>query len=257
MSSAPESSGYVYILLNPAFTHFVKIGKTTKEPHLRARELSTGTGVPAPYQVAWEVKVTDCHAAERKVHDELDRFRARENREFFSLPLRDAIALVAKLTAPFAFDPAMETLSTTLPPAKSSAEVAASPAKDESTNLRSVRMEGPRRNPSSEGIELPWDAVSVDVLAGEAPDEIRGSVAHVLDLVRQVGVEPTARQRGDGAWVFVPPAKANAGTGRNLLTLWVTKNRVRIRIMPAPDETFAPSRVAEYVGRMKSLLNTG
>jgi hypothetical protein len=44
--------GYVYILINPAFAGFVKIGKTTKDSEVRAREVSAGSGVPAPYAIA-------------------------------------------------------------------------------------------------------------------------------------------------------------------------------------------------------------
>ena len=60
--------GYIYILINPAFAGFVKIGKTSKDPAVRARELSAGTGVPAPYAVAWDLLVSDCDHVERLIH---------------------------------------------------------------------------------------------------------------------------------------------------------------------------------------------
>lgn len=94
---APEN-GYVYILVNPTFANYVKIGKTTKDPEMRAREISSGTGVPAPYSVAWDVLVHDCHEAERAIHRELAQYRARNDREFFALPLKQAIAAVQRLT---------------------------------------------------------------------------------------------------------------------------------------------------------------
>ncbi len=43
------NEGYVYILVNPTFTGYAKIGKTTKDPAIRTKELSSSTGVPAPY----------------------------------------------------------------------------------------------------------------------------------------------------------------------------------------------------------------
>jgi hypothetical protein len=46
------SVGYVYILLNVTHMELLKIGKSTKHPDLRARELS-GTGVIHPYMVAY------------------------------------------------------------------------------------------------------------------------------------------------------------------------------------------------------------
>jgi len=93
--------GYVYILVNPVFTGFVKIGKTTKDPHARAREISQGTGVPAPYQVVWDALVNDYDNVERLIHEELAHYRTRNDREFFSLSPKQAIALVTRVVAPY------------------------------------------------------------------------------------------------------------------------------------------------------------
>lgn len=95
------NKGYVYILINPAFAGFVKIGKTTKNPEVRAREVSSGTGVPAPYAVAWDVLVDDCDQVERVIHQQLAPARARKDREFFALPLKRAIAVASSIAAPF------------------------------------------------------------------------------------------------------------------------------------------------------------
>jgi len=96
-----SNKGYVYILLNPAFPGFVKVGKTTKDPETRAREVSVGSGVPAPYAVAWDALVSDCHAVERILHQELAHTRARADREFFAVPLKKAIAIASRIAAPF------------------------------------------------------------------------------------------------------------------------------------------------------------
>lgn len=96
--------GFIYILVNPAFPNYVKIGRTTKDPEIRARELSSGTGVPAPYGVAWDVTVNDCHKVERLIHNELAYARARNDREFFTIPLRKAISVVSEIVAPFECD---------------------------------------------------------------------------------------------------------------------------------------------------------
>ena len=94
--------GYVYILINPAFADFVKIGKTTKDPEVRAREVSAGSGVPAPYAVAWDALVGDCDHVERMIHQQLAPARSRKDREFFALPLKRAIAVASGIAAPFA-----------------------------------------------------------------------------------------------------------------------------------------------------------
>jgi hypothetical protein len=46
--------GFVYVLINPSLPSYVKIGKTTKDPSIRAAELSSATGVPTPFYVAYE-----------------------------------------------------------------------------------------------------------------------------------------------------------------------------------------------------------
>jgi hypothetical protein len=48
------ASGYVYILVNHSMVGLLKIGRTVRDSRARARELST-TGVPTPFQVAFEV----------------------------------------------------------------------------------------------------------------------------------------------------------------------------------------------------------
>ncbi|MBJ6802772.1 DUF6157 family protein [Geomonas propionica] len=93
--------GYVYILVNPAFTGFVKIGKTINDPEDRARQLSVGSGVPAPYAVAWDALVNDCDYVERLIHQQLTEFRSRKDREFFATPLKTAIAVASTIAAPF------------------------------------------------------------------------------------------------------------------------------------------------------------
>jgi hypothetical protein len=95
-----EYHGYVYILINPAFPEFLKIGRTVLEPHVRARQRSAGTGIPAPYEVAWAVRVQDCALVERHAHAKLDATRVRSNREFFRLPLDQAIAVVSEIALP-------------------------------------------------------------------------------------------------------------------------------------------------------------
>ncbi|MFZ4854918.1 MAG: GIY-YIG nuclease family protein [Desulfuromonadaceae bacterium] len=93
--------GYVYILVNPAFPGFLKVGKTTKVPEARARELSCGSGVPAPYAVAWDELVTDCDYVEKMIHLQLAHTRSRKDREFFAVPLKTAISIVLNIVAPF------------------------------------------------------------------------------------------------------------------------------------------------------------
>lgn len=62
----------------------VKIGKTTRDPDGRAREMQT-TGVPTPFEVVEYVFSPDCGALEREMHEAFKEQRVSEGREFFAV----------------------------------------------------------------------------------------------------------------------------------------------------------------------------
>jgi TPR repeat protein len=73
--------------------NLVKVGKTTRNPEERASELSSATGVPTPFVVAYDAYFDDCYMAEDYVHKKLEQkgFRLSSNREFFQAPLKEVI----------------------------------------------------------------------------------------------------------------------------------------------------------------------
>lgn len=85
--------GHIYALINPSLQGLVKVGKTTRDPEERAKELSAATGVPMPFIVAYSIVVADCDAAELFAHEMLAQkgYRLSANREFFQAPLNDII----------------------------------------------------------------------------------------------------------------------------------------------------------------------
>lgn len=91
-------SGYVYVLMNPSMENMVKIGKTEREPNERAKELSSTTGVPTPFVVVYDCYFESCSEAETFVHTYLENkgFRVSSNREFFEIPIKDAIDSIMK-----------------------------------------------------------------------------------------------------------------------------------------------------------------
>lgn len=92
------SEGYIYILFNPAFrSSQLKIGKTTKTPVERAKELSAATGVPEPFEVLYHEQVIDCHAAESLMHSALHASRTPSGKEFFVVELKDAIRALTEI----------------------------------------------------------------------------------------------------------------------------------------------------------------
>lgn len=99
------ASGYIYALINPSLAGMVKVGRTDRAPEDRARELSSATGVPTPFTVAYQRWVNDSISAEKSVHARLEGmgYRLSSNREFFSAPLHlviDAILGVNDVEVP-------------------------------------------------------------------------------------------------------------------------------------------------------------
>jgi hypothetical protein len=90
------AQGFVYILINPALPGYIKVGKTTKTPEERAKQLSAATGVPTPFVVAYDAPFADCDRAEVYIHTLLETrgISRTPDREFFAVNLREAISLV-------------------------------------------------------------------------------------------------------------------------------------------------------------------
>ncbi len=88
--------GLLYVLVNSAMPGLVKVGRTERDAEARARELSSSTGVPTPFLVAYEESFDDCSDAERQVHRLLESqgYRIADNREFFCVPVKAAIQAI-------------------------------------------------------------------------------------------------------------------------------------------------------------------
>jgi hypothetical protein len=84
------SAGFVYIMINPAMRGLVKIGRTQRTSKKRAQDLR-GTAVPDDFIVVYDELVTDCDFVEHRLHQRFDDYRYQTNREFFQIPVREAI----------------------------------------------------------------------------------------------------------------------------------------------------------------------
>lgn len=91
-----DTFGYVYVMINPSLPNLVKIGKTSREPNERAKELSSATGVPTPFILVYYKPFRDCHLAESVIHHFFEEKGARVNgnREFFQVSTNEAIDLI-------------------------------------------------------------------------------------------------------------------------------------------------------------------
>jgi predicted RecB family endonuclease len=89
---SPGSPGWIYILTNKSYTNnMLKIGRTQNDPDARASTLSSPTGVPTPFTVAYSEMVPDCVEAESMIHERLRTYRVNNNREFFRVDLQEAL----------------------------------------------------------------------------------------------------------------------------------------------------------------------
>lgn len=89
-----NDSGFIYLLINASMAGLVKLGKTTRNPRERAKELGAVTGVPFPFEVIFEAYVDNCSQAEKYVHQRLDHARIRTNKEFFKINPTEAIRVM-------------------------------------------------------------------------------------------------------------------------------------------------------------------
>lgn len=83
--------GWVYVLSNPCMPGIYKVGMTTTSPEIRARELSSATGVPAPFKIEAAFYTHSPLESEKEVHEVLSEWRVNDSREFFELSLGEII----------------------------------------------------------------------------------------------------------------------------------------------------------------------
>jgi hypothetical protein len=72
----------------------IKVGHSTKDPELRARELNN-TGIPHPYIVEYEMLIEEPFRIEQQTHKALNR--VRENKEWFRCSCEEAIAAIQRV----------------------------------------------------------------------------------------------------------------------------------------------------------------
>ena len=80
--------GWVYVITNKAMTDLVKVGFSTKDPVLRAREFDA-TGVPHRYEVVFDVLVSNPREVEQRAHRRLAD--CLEAKEWFRCSVKRAI----------------------------------------------------------------------------------------------------------------------------------------------------------------------
>lgn len=93
-----DKSGYIYILTNKSMEGLLKIGFTMRvDVEARCKELSSPTGVPTPYEIAYKkksyfvIEIED----EKLIHSKLSDYH--HGKEFFKVFLDKAISVVEEV----------------------------------------------------------------------------------------------------------------------------------------------------------------
>lgn len=87
-------AGWIYVLSTRELNDLLKVGMTTRSVEARVREINSATGVAIPYSVRACWRVTQPARAEKLVHQLLDGYRIRGDREFFRGDFRVVSRLV-------------------------------------------------------------------------------------------------------------------------------------------------------------------
>lgn len=83
-------AGYIYVLSNPKMKGLLKIGLSTRAVQERVAELSSATGVPAPFELEAYFLSTEPEDHERQIHTILAEYRV-SGKEFFEVPVNEAL----------------------------------------------------------------------------------------------------------------------------------------------------------------------
>ncbi len=157
------SKGWIYILISPGLQKdLLKIGRTTQSPEGRAKELSSSTGVPAEFHVAYDVYVLDCLKAEKLIHEKLHNHRYVNNKEFFKISLKQAIRTVQEIADQVgviedeAADVGVIAVSEDTAPVEVKANSAFQANRDEYSGSRLMRRCGQLGIPYQKAIESPY-----------------------------------------------------------------------------------------------------
>ena len=101
MNNSVEDCGFIYIMTNPAFPKFVKIGYAT-DPEKRRKDLSHASGVPLDFEI-YATYAVPIKIADKKVHSLImtlnPSLRLNKNKEFFVMESESAFKLLEAVAA--------------------------------------------------------------------------------------------------------------------------------------------------------------
>jgi hypothetical protein len=84
------NAGWIYVLSTRELPNYFKVGMTARTVEERVREINSATGVLVPFGVRRCWRVMEPSRSEKLVHSALSRYRIKDDREFFSVDIREA-----------------------------------------------------------------------------------------------------------------------------------------------------------------------
>jgi cold shock CspA family protein len=86
-----EGWGFIYILSTRENPDLLKIGVTTRSLELRVKEINSATGIAIPFGVRHCWLVPNANVLEKIIHQKLETYRIRADREFFNIKFGEAV----------------------------------------------------------------------------------------------------------------------------------------------------------------------
>ena len=87
----------VYVLANPSFPDFIKIGRC-KDIDQRLASLSSNTALPLPFECVFACTVDNPKTVEKTLHETFQKHRVNPRREFFRMSPEPVIKLLQLLS---------------------------------------------------------------------------------------------------------------------------------------------------------------
>lgn len=80
-----HAEGWIYVLSRREQPNILKVGMTERSVSERVKEINAATGIVFPFGARYVYRVSDAAKTERLVHQALDEYRIRSDREFFDV----------------------------------------------------------------------------------------------------------------------------------------------------------------------------
>jgi hypothetical protein len=84
--------------------------------------------------------------------------------------------------------------------------------------------------------------ITPQAIVGAHGGEVHVAVENLLQYLQGVDPDIDVQWRADDACIFVHPARMNAGKNKNIATIWICSDHIKIDIRPRLPGVYAPER---------------